>query len=226
MNDLEAQFNAAFDDKLFTRAERQSLRKLLKEEQLTLHELAVLRSKIFDIARNDVEQMDVLQVIEWLEKANKLVLPEAKKPFHNEAFFSPGDDCLNAIMNRLQSAINKVDICVFTISDDRISREIENCHQRRLQIRIITDNDKAFDRGSDIERLANKGLNIRVDRTEKHMHHKFAIIDGKILLTGSYNWTRSAASYNEENILITDDPQSIRAYQAEFNKLWEKMKVY
>lgn len=224
MENLEAQFKATFEDKNFSRSERQSLRKVLKSEKLNAHELAVLRSKIFDIAREEITGENMFQVLTWLENANKLVLPQVNKDFENKAFFSPGNDCLNAIIGKIGRAINNIDICVFTISDDRISREIAMAHRKGVLIRLLTDNDKAYDKGSDIYRLAKKGISVKVDYTDKHMHHKFAIIDNKILLTGSYNWTRSAATSNEENILITNDTPSVKAYKKEFEKLWKQMK--
>ena len=52
------------------------------------------------------------------------------------------------------------------------------------------------------------------------MHHKFAIADGMFLVTGSYNWTRSAAKYNEENIVVLDNQGLVKAFQEEFEKLW------
>jgi len=62
--------------------------------------------------------------------------------------------------------------------------------------------------------------------THNHMHHKFAIFDEETLLTGSYNWTRSAANYNHENLLITDALPLVAAYLSTFRKLWNKMEVY
>ena len=52
-----------------------------------------------------------------------------------------------------------------------------------------------------VDVLEQQGLPIRVDRSDYHMHHKYAVFDGKLLLTGSYNWTRSAARNNEENFV-------------------------
>jgi phosphatidylserine/phosphatidylglycerophosphate/cardiolipin synthase-like enzyme len=54
------------------------------------------------------------------------------------------------------------------------------------------------------------------------MHNKFALFDGKYALTGSYNWTRSAATSNEENLVVSNDSNLIRAFQGEFESLWEK----
>jgi len=52
------------------------------------------------------------------------------------------------------------------------------------------------------------------------MHHKFAIIDNRILLTGSYNWTFSANHRNDENLMVIDDPEIIEIFQNQFVNLW------
>ena len=72
-------------------------------------------------------------------------------------------------------------------------------------MRIISDDDKQFDEGSDIHALREAGVPLRIDDSPFHMHHKFALVDGAWLLNGSFNWTRSASVNNEENLLVTDD---------------------
>jgi len=52
------------------------------------------------------------------------------------------------------------------------------------------------------------------------MHHKFAIIDNRLLLTGSYNWTFAANNKNEENLMVIDDPEIIEIFQHQFVNLW------
>ena len=54
------------------------------------------------------------------------------------------------------------------------------------------------------------------------MHHKFALFDTQTLVTGSYNWTRSAAKNNEENFVVLADPGLTASYSKEFEQLWEK----
>lgn len=140
-----------------------------------------------------------------------------------EVCFSPGDECLLAIRRLFGQAERTVDVCVFTITDDRIATAILEAHRRGVRVRIITDNDKAYDQGSDVRRLESAGMEVREDRTECHMHHKFAIFDGRTVLTGSYNWTRGAARDNEENLVISNDFRMVGPFEREFNALWGKL---
>ncbi|WP_269539301.1 phospholipase D-like domain-containing protein [Cerasicoccus fimbriatus] len=216
-------------DGKISRSELQAVRALLRDAELDARELAILRAKIFDLARDQLNADNALALIDWLEDASKTVLEIQRKPtqrIDSSAYFSPGDDCLNAIIGSICGARRTLDICVFTITDDRIVEAIREAGQRRVAVRIITDNDKARDAGSDIARMSRSGLAIKVDLAPDHMHHKFALIDGERLLTGSYNWTRSAASHNQENLLITNDPDAVKAYTVEFVKLWGALADY
>ena len=55
------------------------------------------------------------------------------------------------------------------------------------------------------------------------MHHKYAIFDDSRVLTGSYNWTRSAAEFNEENIIVSDDSRLQGLFSQHFKQLWDEV---
>ncbi|MGV3586026.1 MAG: phospholipase D-like domain-containing protein [Adhaeribacter sp.] len=141
----------------------------------------------------------------------------------SQAYFSPGETCLNAIISGINKAQRSLKICVFTISDDRITRAILQAHRKGIQVKILTDNEKLFDKGSDIRELAQVGVPVRIDNSPNHMHHKFAILDDKTVLTGSYNWTRSAALYNHENLITSGDTNLVKDFGHEFDRLWAEM---
>ena len=143
-----------------------------------------------------------------------------------KVYFSPSEDCRNAIIREIRNAKAMLKICVFTISDDRITDAILEAHQRSVAITIITDNDKTFDVGSDIEMLSKKGIRIKMDTTTNHMHHKFMVVDDRTVTTGSYNWTNSAARYNQENIIVTADKAAVSAFSKEYDRLWPLMTDY
>jgi cardiolipin hydrolase len=90
-------------------------------------------------------------------------------------------------------------------------------------VRVITDDEKALDLGSDVTALARAGVPVRTDPSPAHMHHKFAVFDRERLLTGSYNWTRGAARDNGENIIVTADPRLIERFARYFERLWESL---
>jgi len=80
----------------------------------------------------------------------------------------------------------------------------------------------SLDLGSDIERLRRSGIEVRTDTSPSHMHHKFAVFDGLMVLTGSYNWTRSAADRNQENLVCSNDPGLVDAFAGTFEQLWSQ----
>ena len=141
------------------------------------------------------------------------------------AFFSPGQTCIREVLRQFDLARQTCDICVFTITDDRITNAILNAHARGLAVRIITDDYKSHDLGSEIDRLRAAGIPCKMDvGNAAHMHHKFAVFDRKRLMTGSFNWTRSASEQNEENLIVTPDPALVEAFLARFEWLWGRMR--
>ncbi len=218
--------NTSVEDNYLTNSEKKALKAVIENKNPSKRELDWLRSQIFDIARSKTSGFENQQILEWLENANKLILPRFSETICCQAYFSPGNDCLNAINGCIGQATKKIDICVFTISDDRIRDKILLAHQRGVKIRILTDNDKSFDRGSDIHDFSEVGIPVKIDESEHHMHNKFAIIDSKIVITGSYNWTRSAAEFNNENIIVSNDKNAVLNFEKEFERLWEGMVSY
>ena len=76
--------------------------------------------------------------------------------------------------------------------------------------------------GGEFDRLRAAGLNVRLDGNERNMHHKVFIIDGEIVIAGSYNFSRSAEERNDENTLIIHSPALAAQFLAEFERIWEK----
>ncbi|SHL39611.1 phospholipase D-like domain-containing protein [Hymenobacter psychrotolerans] len=227
--DLLHHFERAFADSTLSLDEARQLRQRLAEHGQHGEDLHELRHRLFGLARSRFNSFQDKTVIEWLEAASALLLPPADTPARasrSEVFFSPNDDCVAAIRRFLGEAAHTLDICLFTIADDRLTDAMLAAHKRGVRVRLLTDNDKLYDRGSDVRQLQAAGLPVRTDRTTDHMHHKFALADSRTVLTGSYNWTRSAAELNLENLLITDDTTIVRRYSQEFGRLWEALAPF
>ncbi len=223
--EIEQFFRKTIEDRRMSRGERSALSQVLDQIDPNEQALTVFRSVAFKLAAEHVDSTHDRDIVEWLEEAAKLLQSAssvATKPDVAEAHFSPEGDCQGRISELLDFTRQRADICVFTITDDRISSSILDAHKRHVKVRIISDDDKSQDLGSDIERLADAGVPVRIDNSRFHMHHKFAVFDNRILLTGSFNWTRSAAESNEENFVITDDQRLLQPFVRLFGELWEK----
>lgn len=226
MKEVLSHLKQTLEDRILSKSEKKALKAVIGEKQLSKHELSRVRSEIFTEARNHFNEFKHVQVIDWLEEANKLILPKESQNLYCHSYFSPGQECLSAILTQISYAVKNIDICVFTISDNEIRDKLEYAMNKGVRVRIITDDEKTHDLGSDVDYLQRKGAEVKIDNSSHHMHHKFAIFDSEILLTGSYNWTRSAAQFNQENILETNDPKAISSYKKEFDKLWNSMSIY
>ncbi|NQZ57334.1 MAG: endonuclease [Lentisphaeraceae bacterium] len=224
MKEFDQILEKIFSDNKYSRSEKNALEHVIETKNFNERELALLRSQLFDSVREHFTKKEDRSIISCLENILKTLLPKPAPHTASavETFFSPGNDCLKAIRTQIRQARSSIDICIFTISDDRISKEIISAWERGIKVRIVSDNDKQYDRGSDIKRLQQEGIPVVTDLTDNHMHHKFAIFDKCIVLCGSYNWTRSAAIYNNEDILVLDNPTSVAAFRGEFEKLWKE----
>jgi mitochondrial cardiolipin hydrolase len=225
MDEIIESLRQSIEDEVLSKSERKSLKSLVSEHPLDEHQLNVLRSKIYELANEKVNANNYNFILDWVKSANSaLLIPEP--PALSDAYFSPGEACRTTIINQINSATHQLNICVFTISDDSITDAIITSHKRGTKIRIITDNDKSHDEGSDIEQIAREGVSVKMDRSPNHMHHKFMVTDEKALITGSYNWTRSAAKFNQENIILSKEAGLIKSYLKEFDNLWKVMETY
>ncbi len=230
MTDIDAVLRETLEDRRLSRSERRALSELL--ETTPGRDLALWRHRAFEQAREVLagpapSGHEVAQVLDWLEDVVKTIAHSGRPPgvpTLADALFSPGLRPLQRITGLLDAAQHAIDICVFTITDDRIADGIVEAHRRGVAVRVVSDGNKAADLGSDVCDLASMGIEVRMDQTPAHMHHKFALFDARVLLTGSYNWTRSAAQANQENVLVTDDQRLTEAYRVEFERLWRGLE--
>ncbi|MEZ4407741.1 MAG: phospholipase D-like domain-containing protein [Polyangiales bacterium] len=216
--ELDALLRQTLDDTRITPATRTAIERVFTQRALDTDAVTLFCAQAIVLARASLTDGAMRDVFGWVLRLAEIArdAPPAR------ACFSPGEECLDAIVGCFERARRTADVCVFTITDDRITRAMLAAHRRGVKLRVVSDDDKAGDQGSDIDALRRAGVPVRLDQSEAHMHHKFALFDGERLLTGSYNWTRGAANYNAENVLVTGDRALVRAFTEEFERLWER----
>lgn len=211
-------------DQKLSNEEKHAFENEILSLSLDTEDLSQLRNKAFALAKENLNDDNAYNLIKWLERITKVIDKTRPAAGDSQVYFSPGQDCLTQIKWQLDNAQHSIDICVFTITDNRIGSSILDAHKRGVKVRIISDNDKALDKGNDIQQFINADMLVRLDKTDNHMHHKFAVIDGKTLINGSFNWTRSATDYNHENIVVHNNVQLCKTFAQCFEKLWAQFK--
>ena len=142
--------------------------------------------------------------------------------YKSETYFSPEGNIASNIIKTINNSTYSIDLAIFDLTSNDIASSLEKVQKRGVKIRIIADSRQAKGSHSVIQSLLDEGFNIRIrhGRGRGIMHNKFAIFDGKLMVTGSYNWTESAEHYNYENSIFISDPETIKKYQQEFDKIW------
>ncbi len=222
--ELDEFLRKSLEDRRFSRAERKALTQHLVDTPEAAQRIDYWCSRAAQLAKGEAGSIRGRELVTWLYEVSKVLSPRgrARTSSRTETYFSPGEGPRRRIISLIRGARESVDCCVFTITDNDIVDALLETHRRGIAVRVISDDLKSEDRGSDIVRLVRAGIDVKLDDSPAHMHHKFALFDGKVLLNGSYNWTRSAAKKNEENILVTDDSTFVEAFTQMFESLWSQ----
>lgn len=135
------------------------------------------------------------------------------------------EDLENIVFSQLKNAYKKVCIAVAWINFDIYASVLNELLKRGVKVKILLNDDYINHRYDDIiQELINNGAKIKFKKIQGTMHHKFCLIDRKLCLFGSFNWTKNATTVNIENLNICDEPNVINKYYLEFKALWELSK--
>ena len=137
-----------------------------------------------------------------------------------EVYFSLYDNPQKEIIKNINQAEAFINIAMYIFTDREIAIPLIKAHERGVKVRLYLDQDQVDYKYSQSRFLVQKGIKTRISSNNYIMHHKFAIIDNRLLLTGSYNWTFSANNRNDENLMVIDNPEIIEIFQNQFVNLW------
>lgn len=132
------------------------------------------------------------------------------------------------IIPLLNDAQNEVVIAMAWFTSSELFDALLSCLKRSVNVElIILDNGINYMYyAPDFNLLIEAGGHLRIaDSSVGFMHHKFCVIDNKIAITGSYNWTYYAETRNVENIVITDNMEIVNLYLTEYKRLANLLSV-
>ena len=149
-----------------------------------------------------------------------------------KVLFSPDNDPDDYLLETIVGAKETLDIMMFTFgSNSPMMAGVINRFQAvkyinhrptgdpKIKVRVGMEKDqcKYWSAYPTFQKL---GIPVKVENTSAKLHHKVGIIDNNIVILGSYNWTLSADTKNDENILIVSNPEIAELFTEAFNELW------
>ena len=139
-------------------------------------------------------------------------------------YFPPYGDSHKPIIALYDNAEKSIHLAIYSLTKDEFAEALIRAHNRGVEVKVLIDRVQAAGKNADDEMLESAGIPLRRSKGSGVMHNKFAVIDGIIIYTGSYNHTDNATTKNDENYIIIKDRNVAETYETQFQKIWEKHK--
>lgn len=160
----------------------------------------------------------------WPKPGPLPAAPRATVELNGERFppyiFSPRGGTEQAIAKALDAARREISVAMFALTSKPLMEALTRAASRGVKVRIMTSLKASFPFKEEVRKA---GIQHRVKRGRVEngvMHNKYAVVDGRLLINGSFNWSGTAETLNAENTIFTTDPQYAEPYRAEFDKLY------
>jgi len=134
-------------------------------------------------------------------------------------YFSPKGGCESQVIEWVRRANRTIHILIYSFTLDSISDALIEAHSRGVEVKVVFEKNQVT-RYSEYQKLKAAGIAVRNDTNSGYMHDKVMIIDGVIVLTGSFNWSAHAEEKNNENLIIIKSLYVAGVYEGEFEKIW------
>jgi len=124
------------------------------------------------------------------------------------------------VVRLIEDADQSIAFLAFALTSEEIAGALEMKSAAGVEVRGVLDAGQVANLGSRFEELLDAGVDVRLDGNPDRMHHKVIVIDGQIVITGSYNFSRSAETQNDENLIVLHDAAAAQAYLQEFERVF------
>ena len=162
------------------------------------------------------DKADLERRISELEANN---VTHAVEPAILAVRFSPNGGAASQVIYWLSRANESVHIMIYSFTLDSIGDAIIRAHQKGVDTKVVFEKSQISEY-SEFFRLAEAGIQVRNDTNPALMHHKVAIIDGSIILVGSYNYSDFAEDDNNEDLLVIRSSDVASTFEQEFQRIW------
>jgi phosphatidylserine/phosphatidylglycerophosphate/cardiolipin synthase-like enzyme len=129
--------------------------------------------------------------------------------------FTPGDRCDKRIINAIDDAQRTIDVQAYQLTSAPIKTSLDKAHRRG--VKVITILDKSQSKNAAVY-FVDHNIPVWIDRKVSIAHNKVMIIDGSIVITGSYNFSHAAQYRNAENVVFIKSKDIASEYLKNFDR--------
>ena len=155
-----------------------------------------------------------------------LALPAVDAAENIEVFFSPHGGCTEAVVENLGRATTSVLVQAYSFTSAPIAKALVDARKRGVNVRVILDKSNLTGQYSSADFVAHSNIATYIDSKHAISHNKIMVIDGKTILTGSFNFTKAAEGSNAENLLVIQDSALAKQYTANWQAHLEHSQTY
>ncbi|HWB82156.1 MAG TPA: phospholipase D-like domain-containing protein [Nannocystaceae bacterium] len=151
---------------------------------------------------------------------------DAAKCATEEAKFTPSGDPVRLIRDELRGAQTSIDVLMHHFLFADLVTELAKAAERGVKVRVIVNAaDRAEPKGAKWDRLVAAGGELRFKQTNADlfqiMHDKLVVVDDRVLVVGSGNWSGSAFFNNFEFYVRLDRADAVTPFVDTFARLWQ-----
>lgn len=143
-----------------------------------------------------------------------------------EVYFSPKGGCSDAIVREITKAKSSVLVQAYSLKSDRILNALVDAHKHGVRVKVILDKSRKSNKYSEADFMVNHNLDVRIDSAHAIAHDKTMVLDGCVVITGSFNFSKKAEESNAENVLIIRDEKLAGKYADNWRIHWEHSQTY
>jgi phosphatidylserine/phosphatidylglycerophosphate/cardiolipin synthase-like enzyme len=130
--------------------------------------------------------------------------------------YDGGPSCTARIAYAIAAAKQSILVQAYGFTSVPITDALVAAHSRGIDVRVILDKSNLRRGYSAASVLERAGVPVLIDSAHAIAHNKVMVIDGRTVITGSFNFTKSAEFRDAENVLIIEDP----SLAAEYARNW------
>jgi phosphatidylserine/phosphatidylglycerophosphate/cardiolipin synthase-like enzyme len=134
--------------------------------------------------------------------------------------FAAEDEVVSQLAPLIESAQNSIRFMAFSFTHDDLGATVLARAKAGVDVKGIFETRGSETEYSEMPALYCAGVPVRQDGNPRTFHHKVFIIDDKIVVTGSLNFSENADDSNDENVVVVTNADIAARYLQEFERRW------